>query len=96
MTLSPAHNGQTRLNVGDFDTTSIIRDEYSLEVNPVRFHGRNKYEKQLKDVKECLAVYYIMNLEFIEYKECQLQKRREEFTHQQQRLLFYLKQRNWI
>ena len=46
MTLSPAHNGQTRLNVGDFDTTSIIRDEYSLEVNPVRFHGRNKYEKQ--------------------------------------------------
>ena len=66
MTLSPAHNGQTRLNVGDFDTTSIIRDEYSLEVNPVRFHGRNKYEKQLKDVKECLAVYYIMNLEFIE------------------------------
>ena len=62
MTLSPANSGQARLNIGDLGTAPIIRDEHSLEVTSVRFHGRNKYEKQLKDVKECLAVYYVMNL----------------------------------
>ena len=68
MSLSPAQSNQTILNLdlGDLVFDPLISQQHSIEVNPVRFHGRNKYEKQLKGVKECRAVYYVMNLEFIE------------------------------
>jgi len=58
-------NGQSQLDVGDIPVAPVVHTDYLLDVDPVRFHGRNKYEKQLRDTEECLAIYYTMSMEFI-------------------------------